>query len=123
MKKKLLVMLMSLALVATTGVGATLAYLTDSDVATNVFTVGKIDIEIEENFEQNSLLLPVVYDKNGTLHGGVKKEVFVKSAEDSNDAFVRVFIAIPNVLDDGDSTFNAAILPLKTIRNIKTPSL
>lgn len=114
MNKKLITMLAALGLVGCVGVGSTLAYLTDTTkTVENVFTVGKVDVEIEENFEQNSLLMPVTGSAQDTtgknpLKGGIKKEVFVKGVEGTQPAYVRVHIAIPNVLDDGDSTFDAA---------------
>ena len=48
-KKSLLMMMVTICLIAVVGVGATLAYLTDStDTLTNTFTLGKTDIEIDE---------------------------------------------------------------------------
>ena len=46
--KKLATLVASLALVAALGVGATLAYFTDSDTALNTITMGKVDIELDE---------------------------------------------------------------------------
>lgn len=46
MKKKLLIMGGALACLA--GVGGIMAYFTDNDVADNNFTIGKIDIDLEE---------------------------------------------------------------------------
>lgn len=39
----------ALALVGLCGVGATMAYFTDADTATNHFTVGKVDIDLTED--------------------------------------------------------------------------
>lgn len=47
-KKKLLAVILSVALVAVVGVGATLAYLTDTDSKTNVIAMGKVDITLTE---------------------------------------------------------------------------
>lgn len=102
MRKKIIVACLSLALVATVAIGGTLAYFTDKDQVTNVFTVGKVDIELRENFEQDSLLMPGS-QKSGT----VKKEVFVDCSEDSQPTYVRVHIAIPHILDEGDPSFDA----------------
>ena len=44
--RKLLVAATSTALVAVVGIGATLAYFTDSDDATNVVTMGHVDINL-----------------------------------------------------------------------------
>jgi len=108
MKKKLTAIFLCVALVAIAVVGASLAYFTDTDKADNVFTTGKVDISIKENFEQNSKLLPATGSaQNGTLENGVDKEVAVKVEADSEDTYVRVHIAIPSILDDGASTFDA----------------
>ena len=108
MKKKLTAIFLCVALVAIAVVGASLAYFTDTDKADNVFTTGKVDISIKENFEQNSKLLPATGSaQNGTLENGVDKEVAVKVEAGSEDTFVRVHIAIPSILDDGASTFDA----------------
>ena len=49
MKKKSLVsVLAAVCLIAVVGVGSTLAYFTDSDAATNVVTMGHVDIELDE---------------------------------------------------------------------------
>ena len=48
MKKKILVLCVVLALAATTIIGGTLAYFTDTDNKTNTFTVGKVDITLTE---------------------------------------------------------------------------
>ena len=49
MKKKIISLCLVIALVATAIAGATLAYFTDyTDVATNTFTVGNVDIELDE---------------------------------------------------------------------------
>ena len=108
MKKKLTAIFLCVALVAIAVVGASLAYFTDTDKADNVFTTGKVDISIKENFEQNSKLLPATGSaQDGTLKNGVKKQVAVKVEDGSEDTFVRVHIAIPNILDNGDPGFDA----------------
>jgi len=47
-KRKALVILFCAAAIATATAFSTLAYLTDTDSATNTFTVGKVDIELDE---------------------------------------------------------------------------
>ena len=108
MKKKITAIFLCVALVAIAVVGASLAYFTDTDKADNVFTTGKVDISIKENFEQNSKLLPATGSaQNGTLENGVDKEVAVTVNTGSEDTFVRVHIAIPSILDNGADTFDA----------------
>lgn len=90
MKKKILVMALAVILAVTAITGISLAYLTDDDAAENVFTIGKIDITLNDEFVQKSLLMPGV---------DVSKKVSVSVAEDSQPAYVRVHIAIPQILD------------------------
>lgn len=47
-KRNLIVCVIALVLIATLGIGATLAYLTDNDTAKNTFTVGKVEIDLVE---------------------------------------------------------------------------
>lgn len=97
MKKKItaICLVACLAVVAITG--ATLAYFTAEDSADNVFTMKGIKVEINEEFVQGSELIPG-YDIN--------KDVSVTNTGTS-DAYVRVHIAIPAKMDDGDPSFAA----------------
>ena len=112
MKKKLLAFAMVFALAAVAVVGGSLAYFTDTDAKDNTFTTGNVDIELIENFGDNDpttpeKLLPATGSaQEGTLENGITKEVTVKNTG-SEDAYVRVHIAIPNVLDNGSDTFDA----------------
>ena len=47
-KKKILALCLIVCLLATAVVGGTLAYFTDSEEATNTFTVGNVDIDLTE---------------------------------------------------------------------------
>lgn len=92
MKKKILSLCLVLCLAATAIVGGTLAYFTDTDEATNVFTTGNVDIDLEETFDpDNAKLMPGI---------DIEKKVNVKNIG-SEEAFVRVHIAIPSMLDSG----------------------
>ena len=92
-KRKLMLVAVALCMVAILGFGGTLAYLTDTDNATNVFTVGNVKIELLEEFNaENAKLLPNI---------PVTKKVTVKNTG-SEEAYVRVHIAIPALLDSGD---------------------
>ena len=87
-----LALVMSLAM-ATTG---TLAYLTDRDSEANVFTMGNVEIDLNEEFEQGSELIPGVdIEKKPTITNTGK-----------NDAWVWATIAIPSALDDDDASKN-----------------
>jgi len=48
MKKKILALTLCVVMAAIAIVGGTLAYFTDTDKATNTFTVGNIDINLTE---------------------------------------------------------------------------
>lgn len=89
-KNKALLMLITLLSILAVGLGGMLAYLTDRDSEVNVFTLGEVDIELDEKFIQNSTLKPGVK---------IEKIVNVKNAGKS-DAWVWVEIAIPKQLDD-----------------------
>ena len=59
-KKSLLMMMVTICLIAVVGVGATLAYLTDStETLINTFTLGKTDIDIDEpDWEEPEDIVP-----------------------------------------------------------------
>ena len=95
MKKKIVTCSLVVALLVIGVIGASLAYFTDTDAKDNVFTTGKVDISLDENFEQNSKLIPATGSaQKGTLENGVDKEVAVKVESGSEDTYVRVHIAV-----------------------------
>jgi len=87
--KKIVLMGLSLVLVAVLSIGGTLAYLTDRDSEANVFTVGNVDIDLTEEFEQGAELIPGVE---------VEKEVAIENTG-ANDAWVWYTITYPKALD------------------------
>ncbi|MBR5516536.1 MAG: BsaA family SipW-dependent biofilm matrix protein [Firmicutes bacterium] len=97
MKKKIMAMALVVCLLVVAVGGATLAYFTAENTADNVFTMKGINIEVVEDFVQNSELVPGL---------DINKDVYVKNTGTS-DAYVRVHIAIPEALDDGNPTFAA----------------
>lgn len=113
MKKKILTLCLVVALAATAVIGSSLAYFTDTDAQKNTFTAGNVAIDLWEDFGDNDAegiekLLPATGSAQaGTLKNGIEKEVYVTN-EGSEDAYVRVHIAIPAILDDGDPNFNAS---------------
>ena len=126
MKRKIMSLCLVVALAATAIVGASLAYFTDTDKATNTFTTTNVKIELIEqqrnenrtgleDFVGNTVLYPIVgsaqnnNDKFGMPNTNVKnyvdKIVTVKNL--AADAYVRVYYAIPSVLDNvGDASMN-----------------
>ena len=99
MKKKITAIFLCVALVAIAIAGASLAYFTDkTETVENVFTLGNVKIAIREVFDKdNANLVPGI---------DVNKDVFVKNTG-SQPAYVRVHIAIPTAVDDGDPEFKA----------------
>lgn len=103
--------------------GASLAYFTDTDEATNTFAVGNVKIKLIEqqrndtgtaleDFEQNKTLMPLVGDTSSkdkfgltTAKNYVDKVVTVKNTGNS-DAYVRVLIAIPADLEGSTPATN-----------------
>lgn len=92
-KKKILVMLSAVTLVAVIGIGATLAYFTDKDAATNVITMGHVDIDLDEpNFdptpdgEKDNKIEDIVPGQE------IVKDPTITVAEDSQDAYIRAKI-------------------------------
>ena len=112
MKKKVLAISAVLAVVAIILSAGTLAYFSDTDTATNTFTLGKVDIELIETdhlgnaFQQDQKLMPG--DAKTTA---VPKEVTVKVDDASEDAYVWVEVLIPSDLygskTDAHETNNA----------------
>ena len=87
-------------------VGGSLAYFMDNDEVTNVFTIGSVDIEQNEDFVQESQLLPVVgIDPADADDNYIKKTVTVENIG-KNGAYVQTYVAVPARLD------NAGVLKL-----------
>lgn len=117
MKKSTLLMVLSLVLALTVGLGTTLAYLTDTDADVNVMTLGNVDIlqneqqwnedktELEE-FENDKPLYPYVGTLSWTNTGyenGAYRQFDVENAVDKyvtvtntgkSPAYVRTLIAL-----------------------------
>ena len=92
MKKKILAMCLCVAMLAIAIVGGTLAYFTDTDTETNVFTTGNVAIDLIEVFDaENAKLLPGI---------DIQKEVTIENTG-SESAYVRVHVAFPAILDNG----------------------
>ena len=134
MKKKIVSLCLVVALLAVAIGGATLAYFTDTDEETNVFTVGNVIIDLIEQerkeevnddgetetvlgkFTQNKHLYPIVgsaQDEKDEFCLPVAKnyvdKVVTVENEGSEPAYIRAYFAIPSALDDGYDTFNAGL--------------
>lgn len=92
MKKKILALCLVVVLAVTAVTGATLAYFTDTDAKTNVFTTGNVDITLNEVFDpENAKLMPGI---------DIEKAIDVTNVG-SETAYVRLHIAFPSMLDSG----------------------
>ena len=128
MKKKLLALVLVVALAATAVIGGTLAYFTDTDSAVNTFTVGGVKIDLIEQqsnadhtgfetYSGNKVLMPIVGSAQGDKYDNgqpkaknyIDKVVTIKN-EGTSAAYVRAYFAIPSALDDGfEESFNASM--------------
>ena len=124
MKKKIVALCLCVALAVVAIGGATLAYFTDTDEATNTFTAGGVMIGLIEQerdgqgglqeFTQDQVLMPIVGSAQGekddlgqpVAANYVDKIVTIQNTGKS-DAYARAYFAIPSALDDGYETFNA----------------
>lgn len=94
MKKKIVAMVTSLVLVAALAVGGTLAWLTDTtDTVTNTFTVGNINIELEESEDLDLKMMPgdtIEKDPKVTVKANSEAcWLFVEITESANlDSFI-----------------------------------
>ena len=124
MKKKITALALVVAILAIAIIGGTLAYFTDTDKATNTFTAGGVKIALIEqqrnadhtaleDFEQNKNLMPIVGSAQGakevvddvelpTAQNYVDKIMTIKNTGVS-DAYVRIFVAVPTALQNGQT--------------------
>ena len=115
MKKKLTVVSLVLVLLAI-AVGGSLAYFMDSDEATNVFTIGSVEIEQHEQqrkkdtegnytseleaFVQNKQLIPVGSNATAKSDKNFQDKIVTVQNKGKNDAYVQTFVAVPKALAD-----------------------
>lgn len=105
-------MVAAVSLVAVIGVGATLAYFTDKDSKTNVVTMGKVDIKLDEpEFSKNPDDTITDVKPNQTI----AKDPKITVEEGSLDAYVRAKIVFEGLSDEQV----ADILPLIDIDTTK----
>ena len=109
MKKKIMALCICVAMLAIALIGGTLAYFTDKEEKTNVFAVGDIDIELNEEaavLDKNGDVIDgrTTQDENGASYTNlmptnqiVKKHTVVNTG--SNAAYVRVTVDINNAYE------------------------
>lgn len=107
MKKQILLTVVGMLMTAVVSVAGTLAYLTDSDSNVNTFTIGRIDIQLDEADvdEEGKLIL----DNEGNPVDRVKKneyhlipgQTYIKDPTvtvqaDSESAYIRMILTVHN---------------------------
>lgn len=90
MKKKVWLIAVSAVLVLALAITGTVAYLTDRDEKVNVFTIGNVDIALEEAFQDGVALVPGV---------NIEKKPVIKNTG-KNDAWVWLTFSVPAALDN-----------------------
>lgn len=131
MKKKILSICLAAVIAVMAITGASLAYLTDTDGADNVFTVGNIKIQQNEqertetglgDFTPNQTIVPAVLPETTTKEDVTVNDYTVKIRDNvanyvdkiisvtntgKSDAYVRTFIAIPTAgYDSNNAAYN-----------------
>uniref|UniRef100_UPI004057A710 SipW-dependent-type signal peptide-containing protein n=1 Tax=Acetatifactor sp. TaxID=1872090 RepID=UPI004057A710 len=111
-KKKLLGLVVSLALVGAVGIGATLAYFTDREAEVNVITMGHVDVDLDEpNFDTpvDDPSTPDVdeseEEKDNTIEDVMPGQRIVKDptitvAEGSDDAYIRAKVEFTGLTEE-----------------------
>ena len=113
MKKKLLAMVICMAMLAISVAGGTMAYFTDADEKTNTFTVGSVDIEllestlhrqVDKSSDDDIILDAACYQdylkeagKNMVPGHEVRKAPYIRNIG-KNDAFVRIKMTVDEEL-------------------------
>lgn len=112
MKKKIFAIVLCVAMLAIAIVGGSLAYFTDTDAQTNVFTYGNVKVDLFEDFNTENLnIVPAVFypaaggnmdNLYGTMVNKIEKEAYVEN-KGSEEVYVRLHIAVPQLAKDVDT--------------------
>ena len=97
-KRNVLTLLLALVLVAAIAVGSTLAYFTSQDAETNTFTMGKVEINLDESDDEGTTWDEDGLEYEAVLPGNVEKKIArVTVDEDSEDCYLMmtVEVAVP----------------------------
>lgn len=138
MKKKIMAMCLVIAMAATAVIGGTLAYFTDTDSATNVMTLGNVDIkQVEEqryfneegdvwtmgDFVQDKPLMPMVDSREKGDAIVVKDEVAGANVfHPKMNNVVDKFVSVVNVAEEGainQDVYARTILAFETNKEYK----
>ena len=133
MKKKFLLIIGSLILVTVFSVLGTFAYLTDTDSAVNTFTIGQVDIVLDEaDVDENGKLIlddegkPVELVKGNEYHL-IPGQTYIKDPTitvkaKSEESYIRMIITI-NCLKELDAIFTPDGADLTSVFDGYNPDL
>lgn len=114
--KKVLAVVLVIALLCILAVSSTLSYFTDTDGNLNTMTVGEVDINQTINGNEagvtSTKLFPVVPTSNGGMNNVVDINITVTVDSSSEDAYVRTIFAFEMMKVD-----NAWVNPLAVAEN------
>ena len=102
MKKKVLLVGLLVVLVAAVSVGLTVAFLTSQAQAVNTFTVGDVDITLDEaKVDENGVAVTPAQRVKENSYKLIPGHTYVKDpivtvSEGSEDCYVRVFVTLTN---------------------------
>ena len=96
MKKKITAIFLCVALVAVAIAGASLAYFTDTKTATNTFTMGNVQIKLDETDVTNPTGARVTKNNYETYPGAVVTKDPIVHNTGKNDAYIRATVNVEN---------------------------
>ena len=96
MKKKILALSMCIALAAIAIVGASLAYFTDTKTATNTFTMGNVQIKLDETDIKNPEGDRVASNEYNVYPGAVVTKDPIVHNTGKNGAYIRATVNVSN---------------------------
>lgn len=102
-KKKLFTLMLVIMLLSIAVVGGSLAWFTAEAEVTNTFTVGSVEVKINEDFKSPETMLPVVNMVDPESDPNfVDKDVRIQNTG-KNGAYVQILLAVPSELKDADA--------------------
>ncbi len=115
-KKKALVITLSAVLLVAVSILGTVAYLTSQDTVVNTFTVGKVDIDLDEaDVDEYGVEIPSADRVKGNEYKLVPGHTYVKDPtvtvmKGSEESYIRMLVTINN-LTDIKAIFGSDFLP------------
>ena len=94
-KRNVLTLLLALVLVAAIAVGSTLAYFTSQDDTSNTFTMGKVEINLDESDDEGVTWEEDGLEYSAVLPGNVENKIArVTVDEDSEDCYLMMTVEV-----------------------------